>query len=164
MNKNWQASCIGSDRTSYFMCRAQISFKKWGKAAAEQEPEDLMQGPWQWRERNRACEDLDLRAGKEQQKLSWTCKEAKLQGQQQVHNRDCHEASFALLQTYTGWLQQMVNTGTQVNTEFLEKWEEEEGWGEATVTFFKTYWNPKSSSEKVGLVTRERRWLLQSAC
>lgn len=51
----------------------------------------------------------------------------------------------------------MVNTGTQVNTEFLEKWEEEEGWGEATVTFFKTYWNPKSSSEKVGLVTRERR-------
>lgn len=52
------------------MCRAQICFKKWGKAAAEQEPEDLMQGPWQWRERNRACEDLDLRAGKEQQKLS----------------------------------------------------------------------------------------------
>lgn len=30
----------------------------------------------------------------------------------------------------------MVQTGTQVNTEFLEKWEEEEGWGEPTVTFF----------------------------
>lgn len=29
----------------------------------------------------------------------------------------------------------MVHTGTQVNTEFLEKWEEEEGWGEATVIF-----------------------------
>lgn len=65
--------------------------------------------------------------------------------------RDYHKALF-------GW---PVHTdhhgfkaGIQDDTEFLEKWEEEgkkEG-GKTIVTVF-TYWNPRSSSQKMQLVT-----------
>lgn len=139
MNKNSQAFCIGSDWTSYFMCRAQTSFKKrgspqgkgccwsraWGSHARTTATEGKKESLWRFgpQSRKRTAETF----------LSLL--RSKTSGATAGTHRDCHEASFAWLQTYTGWLQQMVHTGTQVNTEFLEKWEEEEGWGEATVIF-----------------------------
>lgn len=139
MNMNSQAFCTRSDWMSYFMGREQISFKKWdspqgkgcswarawgshARAVATEGKKQLLRfGP---QSRKRTAETfLSLLRSKASEPTAGTY-------------RDCHKISSAWLHTHTGWLQWMVHTGTRVNTEFLEKREEEEGWGEPTVTFF----------------------------